>query len=47
MPYFSAFMLTMRREWSRTDRLRLDKYQMLLRVFVYHMVGWTVRGTTW
>ncbi|XP_050372813.1 uncharacterized protein LOC126790564 [Argentina anserina] len=32
--YFSAFLLTMRREWSGIDSLRLDKFYLLIRRFV-------------
>ncbi|WZY80858.1 hypothetical protein YC2023_027242 [Brassica napus] len=32
--YFSAFLFTMRREWSRIDRLRLDKFYLLIRRFL-------------
>jgi ribosomal RNA-processing protein 1 len=29
--YFSVFVLTIRREWAGIDRLRLDKFMMLIR----------------
>ncbi|XP_014510234.2 ribosomal RNA processing protein 1 homolog isoform X1 [Vigna radiata var. radiata] len=32
--YFSIFLLTMRREWSGIDALRLDKFYLLIRRFV-------------
>lgn len=32
--YFKAFIITLRREWSGIDRLRLDKFLMLIRRFV-------------
>lgn len=32
--YFSTFFLTMRREWSGIDALRLDKFYLLIRRFV-------------
>ncbi|CAJ1941699.1 unnamed protein product [Sphenostylis stenocarpa] len=32
--YFSTFLLTMRREWSGIDALRLDKFYLLIRRFV-------------
>ncbi|BFG14402.1 hypothetical protein CerSpe_006750 [Prunus speciosa] len=32
--YFSAFLLTMRREWSGIDALRLDKFYLLIRRFM-------------
>ncbi|KAF3542595.1 hypothetical protein DY000_02000911 [Brassica cretica] len=31
---FAAFLFTMRREWSRIDRLRLDKFYLLIRRFL-------------
>ena len=44
--YFAACLLTMRREWFGIDRLRLDKFMMLVRKVVRHMfvhfqgLGW-------
>lgn len=35
--FFSVFLTTMRREWSGIDRLRLDKFYLLLRKFLSHM----------
>ncbi|KAJ0266471.1 hypothetical protein HA466_0004740 [Hirschfeldia incana] len=32
--YFAVFLFTMRREWSRIDRLRLDKFYLLIRRFL-------------
>jgi ribosomal RNA-processing protein 1 len=32
--YFTCFSKTMRREWFGIDRLRLDKFLMLIRKFV-------------
>ncbi|KAL1189097.1 hypothetical protein V5N11_032514 [Cardamine amara subsp. amara] len=32
--YFTVFLFTMRREWSRIDRLRLDKFYLLIRRFL-------------
>ncbi|XP_061361548.1 uncharacterized protein LOC133305364 isoform X2 [Gastrolobium bilobum] len=32
--YFSTFLLTMRREWSGIDALRLDKFYLLIRRFI-------------
>ena len=32
--YFTVFLNTMRREWFGIDRLRLDKFMMLVRKFV-------------
>ncbi|RZB55406.1 Ribosomal RNA processing protein 1-like isoform B [Glycine soja] len=34
LQYFSTFLLTMRREWSGIDALRLDKFYLLIRRFV-------------
>lgn len=31
--YFSVFLATMLREWGRIDKLRLDKFMMLVRCF--------------
>ncbi|MEW5318831.1 MAG: hypothetical protein WDW38_010017 [Sanguina aurantia] len=35
--YFTVFINTMRREWGGIDRLRLDKFLMLIRKFVSQM----------
>ncbi|KAK8683992.1 hypothetical protein V6N13_040030 [Hibiscus sabdariffa] len=32
--YFSVFLLTMRREWTGIDKLRLDKFYLLIRRFL-------------
>ncbi|KAK7388181.1 hypothetical protein VNO78_22990 [Psophocarpus tetragonolobus] len=34
LQYFSTFLLTMRREWSGIDSLRLDKFYLLIRSFL-------------
>lgn len=34
LQYFSVFLLTLRREWSGIDALRLDKFYLLIRRFV-------------
>ncbi|RVW76684.1 Ribosomal RNA processing protein 1-like B [Vitis vinifera] len=34
--YFSVFLLTMRREWPGIDALRLDKFYLLIRKFMYN-----------
>lgn len=34
--YFEGFLTTMRREWSGIDFLRLDKFYLLIRRFLYH-----------
>lgn len=31
--YFSAFVVTMKREWPGIDQHRMDKYMMLVRKF--------------
>ncbi|GFH26930.1 uncharacterized protein HaLaN_25164, partial [Haematococcus lacustris] len=36
--YFSCFITTMRREWFSLDRQRLDKFLMLTRKIVNHML---------
>ncbi|XP_010927061.1 uncharacterized protein [Elaeis guineensis] len=35
--YFEAFVLTVRREWSGIDFLRLDKFYLLIRRFLRHL----------
>ncbi|KAJ6375995.1 hypothetical protein OIU77_000880 [Salix suchowensis] len=37
--YFSVFLVTMRREWSGIDGLRLDKFYLLIRRFVNSFFG--------
>ncbi|KAG8491945.1 hypothetical protein CXB51_015283 [Gossypium anomalum] len=34
LQYFSVFLLTMRREWTGIDKLRLDKFYVLIRRFL-------------
>ncbi|KAJ4709187.1 ribosomal RNA processing protein 1-like [Melia azedarach] len=34
--YFSVFLLTMRREWTGIDGLRLDKFYLLIRRFLHY-----------
>lgn len=34
LQYFSVFLITLRREWTGIDRLRLDKFYLLVRKFV-------------
>ncbi|KAK6245881.1 Ribosomal RNA processing protein 1 - like 1 [Theobroma cacao] len=34
LQYFSVFLLTMRREWTGIDKLRLDKFYLLIRRFL-------------
>lgn len=35
--FFKVFLMTMRREWAGIDRLRLDKFYLLLRKCLVHM----------
>ncbi|GLT93628.1 hypothetical protein SLE2022_114110 [Rubroshorea leprosula] len=35
LEYFSVFLITMRREWTGIDRLRLDKFYLLIRRFLH------------
>ncbi|XP_078434459.1 ribosomal RNA processing-like protein [Wolffia australiana] len=35
--YFDAFLVTIRREWSGIDHLRMDKFYLLIRRFVHHV----------
>jgi len=44
--YFSCFLKTMRREWFGIDRLRLDKYLMLIRKFIAQMFR-HLSGSKW
>ena len=44
--FFTAFMSTMRREWFGIDRLRLDKFLMLIRKFVNQMLT-CLKGAKW
>lgn len=37
--YFTVFIHTMRREWFGIDRLRLDKFLMLVRKFVAQLLA--------
>ncbi|KAL5804464.1 hypothetical protein ACOSQ3_031264 [Xanthoceras sorbifolium] len=36
LQYLSVFLLTMRREWTGIDALRLDKYYLLIRRFLHY-----------
>ncbi|PWA53890.1 hypothetical protein CTI12_AA438560 [Artemisia annua] len=51
LQYLSAFLLTLRREWSGIDVLRLDKFYLLIRRFVNYSFkllkknGWDVELT--
>ncbi|CAH8352379.1 unnamed protein product [Eruca vesicaria subsp. sativa] len=44
--YFTVFLFTMRREWSRIDRLRLDKFYLLIRRFLRGWFG-VMSGSSW
>ncbi|XP_024194380.1 ribosomal RNA processing protein 1 homolog A [Rosa chinensis] len=44
--YFSAFLLTMRREWSGIDALRLDKFYLLIRRFMASFFA-LMRNNSW
>lgn len=37
LQFFRVFLSTMRREWAGIDRLRLDKFYLLLRKYLIHM----------
>ena len=47
--YFKVFAKTMQREWFGIDKLRLDKFMMLVRKFLHQVFvhlqegGWCVR----
>lgn len=42
--YFEAFILTMQREWFGIDKHRLDKFLMLVRVFLKQQFCWLSSG---
>ncbi len=44
--YFCVFMRTMQREWHGIDRLRLDKFLVLVRCFVRALFG-HLRSSGW
>lgn len=44
--YFSVFLVTMRREWSGIDALRLDKFYLLIRRFVASFFA-LMRNNSW
>jgi len=44
--YFTMFMHTMRREWFSIDRLRLDKFLMLVRKFMGQLFTY-LRSHNW
>ncbi|MCO5546886.1 hypothetical protein L7F22_000323 [Adiantum nelumboides] len=39
LKFFKVFLMTMRREWAGIDRLRLDKFYLLLRRYLAHMLS--------
>ncbi|KAI5066667.1 hypothetical protein GOP47_0019291 [Adiantum capillus-veneris] len=51
LKFFKVFLITMRREWAGIDRLRLDKFYLLLRKYLAHMFsalqtsGWDADST--
>eukprot|EP00249_Psilotum_nudum_P016965 c26081_g1_i2 orf=249-2342(+) len=51
LEFFKVFLITMRREWTGIDRLRLDKFYLLLRKYLNHMFvalenqGWNAEWT--
>ncbi|KAG2493648.1 hypothetical protein HYH03_008165 [Edaphochlamys debaryana] len=44
--FYAAFITTMRREWFGIDRLRLDKFLMLIRKFVRQMLA-CLKASKW
>ncbi|XP_047322696.1 ribosomal RNA processing protein 1 homolog B-like [Impatiens glandulifera] len=44
--YFSTFLITMRREWSGIDHLRLDKFYLLIRRFINASFR-LLKGNSW
>lgn len=42
--YYKAFIGTMRREWFGIDRLRMDKFMMLVRKFFFKLLQRLCRG---
>lgn len=44
--YFSVFLLTMRREWTSIDGLRLDKFYLLIRRFL-HCYFLILKNNSW
>ncbi|XP_052183843.1 uncharacterized protein LOC127795906 isoform X2 [Diospyros lotus] len=45
--YFSVFLLTMRREWSGIDALRLDKFYLLIRRFLHFSFIMLKKNYSW
>ncbi|GLI61545.1 hypothetical protein VaNZ11_003936 [Volvox africanus] len=44
--FFTAFMSTIRREWFGIDRLRMDKFMMLIRKFIHSMLA-CLKASKW
>ncbi len=44
--YMRTFIATLRREWFTIDRLRLDKFMLLVRKFIGQMLS-TVAASNW
>ena len=44
--YFETFVKTMEREWNGIDRLRMDKFYMLIR-FMLHQVFILLKKHSW
>ncbi|GIL67023.1 hypothetical protein Vafri_20412 [Volvox africanus] len=44
--YFTGFMSTIRREWFGIDRLRMDKFLMLIRKFIHSMLA-CLKASKW
>ncbi len=45
--FFSCFVATIRREWFGIDRLRLDKFLLLIRRFVRRMLECLAKAKWW
>jgi len=45
--YFGGFLSTMRREWFGIDKLRLDKYMMLVRTFLTYLFRYLGEKNEW
>lgn len=44
VPFLAAFWTTMSREWVKIDRLRMDKYLLLIRLMLRAMFAYLKRG---
>lgn len=45
--YFSAFLITLRREWPGIDNLRLDKFYLLIRRFIHSLFSMLKKKYCW